>query len=135
LSTKLTAFQKILALTLVSSALLAIWGCGTSPDLQAKIRAYFYQNQAVDGKKFVDWANKNLSEYSASGVMDAIYAEAQYHAGLGHPNAVGIMSFAARAWAADHKLNYRATDWAKLQEEAVSNIRPTHANTQLWPKE
>jgi hypothetical protein len=52
---------------------------------------------------------------------------------LGHPNAVGVLSFAAQAWAKENGLPYDCNDWLALQEEAMSNLRSEPGELQLWP--
>lgn len=112
-----------------------IFGCGfnTPPDMQQEIRKFFYENQTESADLFVDWADKNLSEYSARRIYNALLEEGKYHAGIGHPNAISVISFAARNWAHAKGLVYQERDWMELQDEAVENIRSQPGELQLWP--
>jgi len=64
-----------------------------------------------------------------------VQKEAEYQAKQGHPNAVGVLSFCASAWAKDRGLEYNANDWVDMQIEAKENLRtlPT-GELNLWPK-
>jgi hypothetical protein len=108
--------------------------CGR-PELspESQIRSYLYQNQRTTGEQFVEWANKNLAQYPTRRVYKALYNEGTSHAKSGHPNAIAMLSYAARAWAADKHLQYDPSDWQKLQEQAIANLREDPGELQLWP--
>lgn len=118
------------------ATLLLVSSCGfdTPLTLQQKIRMFFYENQIKAGSEFVEWADNNLDEYTHRSVMDALYEEGKYHARLGHPNAIGVISFAAQDWANAHHLRYNTREWQALQEEALANLRPPVGEVQIWPK-
>jgi hypothetical protein len=119
---------KILAGLIVSLVLAMVLasGCGSSPELQQEIRRFFYDiSQHQPETDFVVWANQNLGGYSARAIYNALYEEGKYHAGLGHPNAVSLISFAAKDWAKAKDLIYEPSDWEAIQEEAVKNMRTT----------
>jgi len=103
--------------------------------LQESIHYYIFDEQPTTGAQFVRWADSNLSKYSARQVYKAIQKEASYQAKQGHPNAVGVLSFCASAWAKDKGLEYSANDWVDMQLEAKENLRelPT-GEINLWPK-
>jgi len=123
-------------LILLALAAFAAFGCsmGTPLTLQQKVRMFFYENQTDAGPMFADWAEENLKEYSNRTIQDALYEEGKYHADLGHPNAIAVISRAARDWAAAHNLRYKDKDWLALQKQAFDNMRPNPGELQIWPK-
>ncbi len=130
---------KLLALLLAMVALVP--ACSNpSPaapkrGLQESIHYYLFDEQPTTGAQFVSWANSNLSKYSARQVYKALQKEAEYQVTQGHPNAVGVLSFCASAWAKDNGLEYNANNWVDMQIEAKENVRslPT-GELNLWPK-
>jgi hypothetical protein len=120
---------------LVITLLIMMMGACTQSELppESQIRNYLYQNQPMTAEKFVEWANEHLAQYSTRRVYKALYNEGTSHAKSGHPNAVAMLSYAARAWAADKHLPYDPNDWQKLQEQAIANIRQDPGELQLWP--
>ncbi len=125
----------LLALIAINIIILFIAGCGfnTPLSLQQKVRMFFYENQIEAGPKFVEWANKNLNEYTNKAIMEALLEEGKYHANLGHPNAIAVINFAAKNWANETHLRYNPKDWEKLREVAMSNLRSEPGEVQLWP--
>jgi hypothetical protein len=123
---------------LISLLTLILMGC-SSPTadlpLEAKIREYLYRYQPTTGPEFVEWANQNLTDYSPRQIYIALHDEANFQAKLGHPNVVGVLSFATRAWAEQHKFPYDSARWVKLQQEAVRNMREDAGEVQFWPEE
>lgn len=113
----------------------AIFGCGFNapPDMQQEIRKFFYENQTEASDRFVDWADENLRDYSDRRIYNALQEEGKYHASIGHPNAISVISFAARNWANDKGLVYEERYWIDLQAEAVENIRSQPGELQIWP--
>ena len=126
-------FLAIIA-TLAMAALLAA-GCGfnTPLTLQQKVRMFFYENQLEAGPMFVEWANDNLDEYSNRTIMEALYEEGKYHAELGHPNAIGVISMAAQEWGRKSHIRYDEREWRELRDEAMKNIRSEPGQLQIWP--
>ena len=124
-------FNQFLLLTLLTIMLGACGQSELSPESQ--IRNYLYQNQRTADEQFVKWANENLAQYSTRRVYKALYNEGMSHAESGHPNAIAILSYAARAWAADKHLPYDPNDWQKLQEQAIANLREDPGELKLWP--
>jgi hypothetical protein len=125
----------IFIIPVIFGLLLTASGCGAdvSSDLQQEIRKYFYDSQFQPDREFVSWANKNLNGYSSRAVYSALYEEGKYHAGLGHPGAISLISFAAKDWAEAKDLSYDASRWEQLQEEAVKNMRTTPpGQLQIW---
>jgi hypothetical protein len=110
-------------------------GCGfnTPLTLQQKIRMFFYENQVEAGSMFVEWAEDNLDEHSNRSIMEALYEEGKYHAELGHPNAINVISMAARDWSKKAHLRYNDRDWSELREEAMANLRTEPGQLQIWP--
>lgn len=123
-------------LILLLLAAFMVFGCsmGTPLTLQQKVRMFFYENQTDAGPMFVDWADENLGDYSSRSIQDALAEEGKYHADLGHPNAIAVISQASRDWAAKHNLRYKERDWRSLQEQAFANMRPNPGELQIWPK-
>lgn len=117
-------------------SLTVISGCGfNSPlPLQHRIRVFFYENQEKAETKFVNWAKNNLSEYSNETIMNALVEEGKYHASQGHPNAISVISVAAKNWAKETHLRYSIKDWQKLHQQAVSNLRDEPGELEIWPK-
>ena len=115
----------------------ALFGCGfgTPTSLQQEIRKFFYENQTDAGEKFVGWAEKNLQDYPARRIYSALYTEGEYHADLGHPNAISVISFAARSWANEKGILYEEQEWRQLQQKALENIRSEPGELQLWPED
>ncbi len=118
---------------LVLLVVIAACGAGKSLSLEERIREYLYKYQPTTGQQFVDWASKELSDYSSQQVFRALRAEGQFQARLGHPNVVGVLSFAAQAWAEHKGLRYDVGEWLALQEEARKNMRTEPGDLQLWP--
>lgn len=106
-----------------------------SYSLKDQIREYFYKYQPTTGEQFVAWANQNLTDYSAQQIYNTLLDQGKYEAQLGHPNIVGVLSFAARDWAKQNSFQYNPEHWLTLQQEAKSNMREEPGQLQLWPKE
>lgn len=121
-----------LGVVLVSVLLVA---CNTtsSVTLQDEIREYIYRYQPTTGEQFVAWASADLSGYSPRQVFDAIQSEGEFQAKLGHPNSVGVLSFAAQAWADRYHFQYDPVRWITLQQEATKNLRSEPGTLLLWP--
>lgn len=116
--------------------LLTLIACSSiSYSLKDQMREYFYQYQPTTGEQFVTWANQNLTDYSPQQIHTALYAEAKFQAQQGHPNMVGVLSFATREWAKQHSLKYDSDYWLALQKEAKRNLREEPGKLQLWPEE
>lgn len=116
--------------------LLTCSACGSIPNLslEGQIREYLYKYQPTTGDQFVEWANGNLlPAYSPRQVYIAVYNEAKFQAKLKHPNVVGVLSFAARAWAKQNNFQYDGQQWLALQQEAIKDLRTTPDKIQLWP--
>lgn len=125
-------FLTILVLTLL------LFGCTSlmsDLSLQGQIREYLYKYQPTTGPQFVIWANNNLSDYSPHQVYTALHEEGEFQAKLGHPNVVGVLSFATRSWAEQNNLQYNPRKWQTWQEEAIDNLRTTPEKLQLWPED
>ncbi|MFN8455276.1 MAG: hypothetical protein U0401_11525 [Anaerolineae bacterium] len=106
-----------------------------SHSLNKQIREYFYKYQPTTGEQFVEWANQNLTDYSAQQIYTTLHDEGKFEAKLGHPNIVGVLSFATRAWAKQNDFRYDAAHWLALQTEAKRNLREDPGKLQLWPEE
>jgi hypothetical protein len=121
---------------LILLASLAACGNTNTPGLQDRIREYLYKYQPTTGQQFVQWANRELGSYSAREVFEALRAEGQMQAGLGHPNVVGVLSYCANEWARQKGLTYSVDEWLALQAEAKENLRTEPGGPlQLWPTE
>jgi hypothetical protein len=104
--------------------------------LEAQLREYLYKYQPTTGTQFVDWASQNLlSDYSPRQIYAALCQEAKFQAELGHPNVVGVLSFAALSWAKQNNFQYDSNQWLAFQQEAMSNLRTSPEKLQLWPEE
>lgn len=122
--------------TILLVSLFTLSACSSLTDnlsLEGQMREYFYKYQPTTGSQFVNWADKNLTDYSPEQVYTALQNEGKFQAELGHPNVVGVLSFASRSWAEQYKFHYNADKWVKLQQEAKSNLRPEPKQVQLWP--
>lgn len=125
----------VAALFLATSLLTA---CGTDmvsvTDLRSTIRNYLYkaENQPTTGPQFVKWAEQNLKRYSDREIERALREEGAYQAEQGHPNTVGVLSYAAQAWARAKGLQYDENYWVKLSEQAKANLRQP-GKLQVWP--
>lgn len=129
-------FKHISLKLLLVLPLLSLIACSAiSYSLKDQIREYFYRYQPATGEQFVTWANQNLKDYSAQQIYIALKDEAKFQAQQGHPNMVGVLSFATREWAKQKKLQYDSDYWLALQQEAKSNLREEPGQLQLWPKE
>lgn len=121
----------------VTVAVLAtlLVGCKTAgpTTAQDKIREYLYRYQPTTGEQFAAWAAQDLTDYAPRQVYDAILAEGRFQAELGHPNGVGVLSFAAQAWATRNDYQYDAVQWITLQQEATENLRSAPGTLRLWP--
>lgn len=116
--------------------ILAISACISSDNLslEGQIREYLYKYQPTTGDQFVKWANQNLlAAYSPQQIYTALHTEAKFQAELKHPNVVGVLSFAARAWAKQYNFQYNAEQWVALQQEAIKGLRTTPDKIRLWP--
>lgn len=121
---------------LVFLPLITVLACNSnSYSLNDQIRDYFYRYQPTTGEQFVVWADQNLKAYSAQQIYTALINEAKYQAQQGHPNMVGVLSFATREWAKQKNLRYDSDYWLALQKEAKSNLREDPGELQLWPKD
>lgn len=108
--------------------------CGSQPTPEEQIRQFIFTNQPSTPKQFVRWANTNLTDYSSRQIYNAILSEGQRQAGLGHANAVNVLSQAALAWAQEKHLRYNPDEWVETQKIAISNLRQGPAGElQLWP--
>jgi len=121
--------------------LLATFACSNAPiitperDLQQAIHYYLFDQQPVSGQSFVQWANVELTGYSARQVQKGLFKEANRQAKEGHPNAIAALSFADQAWSEAKHLNYDRSEWSKLQEKAKENlVSPPADDFQLWPQ-
>ena len=104
-----------------------------SRPLQDKIREYIYDYQPTTGVQFVQWAEKELTSYSSRQIHEALHEEGKFQAELGHPNSVGVLSFAAQAWAQHNGFDYDPIEWTSLQQEAMGNMRSDPGILQIWP--
>jgi hypothetical protein len=129
------AAKHLVIALLLGSLLVACTAAGPDRSLEDKIREYLYRYQPTTGQQFVKWANRNLAGYSSRQVYRALYDEAKFQADLGHPNVVGVLSFAAKAWAEEKGLQYDPGQWMNFQQEAISNLRSEPGELQLWPTE
>jgi len=126
------------ALAVVCLVTLILVACSTDmvnlSDLRSTIRNYLYnaKNQPTTGPQFVQWAEQNLKGYSAREIDRALCEEGAYQAEQGHPNAVGVLSYAAQAWARAKGLQYDENYWVKLSEQAKANLRQP-GKLQVWP--
>ena len=118
---------------LLSVTFFAACGTAESVTLQDDIREYIYRHQPTTGEQFVAWASKELGDYSPRQVFDAIQTEGKFQAELGHPNSVGVLSFAAKAWADRYDFQYDPVQWITMQQEATKNLRSEPGTLQLWP--
>lgn len=98
-----------------------------------KIQEYLYSNQPTTGSEFVAWARRNLDAHSPQRVYRALQTVGALQASRGHPNSVGVLSFAAQAWAAEYGLRYDANHWLALQQEAMGNLRAIPGPVKFWP--
>lgn len=90
------------------------------------MREYFYKYQPTTGSQFVEWASSNLTDYSPQQVYTALHDEGKFQAELGHPNVVGVLSFASRSWAEQYDFQYNPDKWMQLQKEAKLNLTLSH---------
>jgi len=104
----------------------------TESALRDQMRNYLYKYQPTTGSQFVEWARRDLKEYTPHQVYRAIQEEGAFQADEGHPNVVGVLSFAAEAWARQNSMTYDARYWVDLQETAKANVRQP-GKLQLWP--
>lgn len=134
----LNYYLKSLFPTILLVTLFTISACSSLTDklsLDGQMREYFYKHQPTTGSEFVNWANKNLTGYSPQQIYTALYDEGRFQAELGHPNVVGVLSFASRSWAEEYDFKYDGNKWLNLQQEAKSNLREESKQVQLWPNE
>lgn len=134
----LNHYLKSLFPTILLVILFTLSACSSLTDnlsLEGQMREYFYKYQPTTGSEFVNWANKNLTDYSPQQIYTALYAEGKFQADLGHPNIVGVLSFASRSWAEQYDFQYDADKWIKLQQEAKIHLSEESKEVQLWPKE
>jgi len=125
-----------LAIPLLGFLTIACNSSMTDLSLEGQIREYLYKYQPTTGTEFVEWTNQNLlPNYSARQIYIAMNAEGKFQAELGHPNVVGVLSFASRSWAKQNKFQYNPDQWLELQQLALSNLRSTPQKVQLWPNE
>jgi outer membrane lipopolysaccharide assembly protein LptE/RlpB len=128
--------MRVLCLWLLVGIAMVLTGCSfdlvTETALQDKVRNYLYKYQPTTGSQFVDWARRDLKEYTPHQVYRAIQEEGAFQAEQGHPNVVGVLSFAAQAWTRQNSLTYDAKYWVDLQETAKANVRQP-GKLQLWP--
>jgi hypothetical protein len=129
----LTRSITLVSFLLFTTLLAACSPADDGPSLQDTIREYIYKYQPTTGEEFVAWAERNLTDYTPRQVFDALHAEGKFQAKLGHPNSVGVLSFAASAWAERRGLAYDPATWLALQQEAMSNLRDEPGTLQLWP--
>lgn len=117
--------------------LLILIACSplTVYSLEDQIRDYFYKYQPTTGEQFAEWAGQNLTDYSTEQIYTALQNEGRFEAQSGHPNMVGVLSFAAREWAKQNNFQYNSDHWLALQIEAKHNLRKEPGKLQLWPKE
>lgn len=117
---------------------LFLTACGADmvslSDLRSTIRNYLYkaENQPTTGPQFVKWAEQNLTGYTTREIDRALREEGAYQAEQGHPNTVGVLSYAAQAWARAKGLQYDENYWVKLSEQAKANLRQP-GKLQMWP--
>jgi hypothetical protein len=127
---------KVLGVTsLLAIILVACGPSGRDRALEDQIREYLYKRQPTTGQQFVEWANRNIEGHSPRQVYDALHDEGEFQASLGHPNVVGVLSFAAHAWAEEKDLSYDPGRWVAMQQEAISNLRSDPGEVQLWPEQ
>ena len=127
---------KLLLIFIVFLILIACNSPANNLPLEDQLREYFYKYQPTTGAQFVEWASQNLlANYSPRQIYLALQNEARSQAQSGHPNVVGVLSFATRSWAEKNNFQYDANQWLTLQQEAMSNLRPTPEKLQLWPEE
>ena len=129
---RLTGAPAIAAALLLLMVLTSCFPPRTTP-IEDRIRQYLFKGQPTTGQQFVDWANQEFAGYAAQQILDALRSEGRFQAQLGHPNAVGVLSFAAQAWAQRKGLLYDVREWLALQEEATKNLRDEPGDLQLWP--
>jgi hypothetical protein len=127
--------RPLLAAPLLVLALAACASLGGSRSLEDQIREFIYANQPSTGQQFVSWADTALAGYSSQQVFTALHNEGEFQARSGHPNAVSVLSFAARAWAEQKHLQYAPDRWLAMQDEAKKNLRSDPGQLQLWPPE
>ncbi|MCL4294745.1 MAG: hypothetical protein KJ077_03415 [Anaerolineae bacterium] len=116
--------------------ILTFSACSSVSDLslEGQIREYLYKYQPTTGDQFIKWANQNLlPRYSPRQIYAALHKEAKFQAELEHPNVVGVLSFAARAWAKENDFQYDDKQWLALQQEAITHLKNTPEKLQLWP--
>ncbi len=129
--------KSILLITAPLIIVLLSMACSleTPLTLQQKIRMFFYEQQSDAADEFVNWADDNLDGYTSQNIYEALYEEGKYHAELGHPNAIIIVSQASRQWARKHGYRYDEKDWQELQAVALENIKTGPAGQlQIWPE-
>ncbi|NJN92638.1 MAG: hypothetical protein HC875_00430 [Anaerolineales bacterium] len=134
----LTYNLKSLFLAILLFIFFSLLACSSPTDnlsLEAQMREYFYRHQPTTGSQFVEWASSNLTDYSPQQVYTALHDEGKFQAELGHPNVVGVLSFASRSWAEQYDLQYNPDKWLQLQKEAKLNLNEKSKEVQLWPKE
>jgi hypothetical protein len=114
--------------------LLALNGCqiGQENTLQQKIRKYLYDNQPTTAAEFIQFANRELKGYSSRQILKALHAEGQHQAELGHPSAVGVLSYFASGYAQTKGLSYDAEEWVALQQEALKRNTIKESPSSLW---
>ncbi len=124
--------ETLLLVFLLASILAACSSPAASRSPEDQIREYLYRYQPTTGQQFVNWADTNLSDYTPRQVHIALQNEGKSQAELGHPNAVGVLSFAAQAWAQEKGLQYDPNQWLALQQEAMNNLPSEPPKLQLW---
>jgi|GEM_PF-2704189 len=135
-NTKTLFFQFWVMMTVLIFSSLALAACNEpEPEPEDLIRGYIYENQPVTDEAFMEWAGKNLSQFSSRRVYEAIYTEAQSQAEQGHPTATGVLQALAKEWARAKGLSFNVEDWRDLQKEALENVESSPTLRGLWPKE
>lgn len=134
---KLPLFSRIkqaLPILVIFIFALILLSCGPQPTPEEEIRQFIFTNQPSTPEEFVRWANTNLTNHSTRQIYKAIHNEGERQAELGHANAVGVLSHAARAWAEAKNLQYDSSEWGKVQQAAIDNLRQgPEGELQLWP--